>query len=169
MPKYGDGAWPVEGGHMREPSANRRLRAGSVIVFGTAIVLAVFSVVAVFAPMRGEEELAGTTFADLQASNPGFARVVWHYNAGIAVLVLGLSVLVAFLAWKELSRGSRTAWFTILFIGVTIAVALLAAHVGISHPDVTHWGPPIVLPILLLIRLAISAKPVLSGSRGMAA
>lgn len=149
---------------MEGPQASRSWHAGWIIVFGTAVAFMIVAVITVLTPLRGEEELAGLTFAELQAENPGLAAALWHVNAGIGVIVFGVSFLVAVLAWRGLARGSRSAWFSVLIVGVTFAVAIVVVHGAIGHPSFAHWGPPLLLTVAMLIGLGLAAKPVFSAS-----
>lgn len=143
---------------------NIRLRVGWLTVLAIAVVFMIFSVIVVVTPLRGEEEYTGTTFSDIRSSNPQLANVIWHYTAAIGTIAFGTNLLIALLAWKGLSKGSRVAWYSTLLVAVTFAVSLVVAHVPIGHPSFEHWGPPVVLTAALLVGLAISAKPILSRS-----
>lgn len=145
-------------------TTDRRLRIGSLLVGLVGIVYAVLGIVTVRTPMRGEEALAGMTFAELQATNPAVADTVWHLNAGIGAIVVGIGVLFAFLAWHGLANGSRLAWYSVAILAVTFVGAILVAHVPVGHPSVSHWGPPLVATLVLLSGLAITAKPVFSAT-----
>jgi len=135
------------------------LRAGWLIVFGIGIAFVGIALYITITPLPLEEDYAGTTFADLQRTNPRLANVIWHDYVAFGLLLLGVSALTVVLAWKGLSQGSHLAWYAILIIGVTIAVMLVLAHVPVGY-DVTHYGAALVLDAILLTGLAISAKPV---------
>ena len=124
------------------------------------------AVVAALNPLLGEEgEFVGLTFQELQATNPRLADNVWHLNVGVSSLAFGASLLVVLLAWRGLSGGSRLAWYSILFLNLTFAAAVVAAHVPIYiryGSSFDHWFLPATLTLVQLVGLAVTAKPVFS-------
>ncbi len=144
---------------MEKPAASRRLGVGWLIVFAIGIAFMAIALYIAATPLPLEEGYAGTTFANLQRTNPQLANVIWHDYVAFGLLLLGVSVLTVVLSWKGLSQGSPLAWYSLLIIGVTIAVMLVLAHVPVGY-DFSHYGVALVLDAILLIGLAISAKPV---------
>lgn len=141
---------------------DKRLLAGRVLILVVGIIFIAFSAFVVVTPLRGEEEYVGMTFRELQSVNSNLASVVWHYTAAIGVIAFGVNLFIVVLAWKEFSRGTTLAWYSILLLTLTFAAALIIAHVPIRHPSFAHWGMPTILTFLYLVGLAISARPVLS-------
>jgi hypothetical protein len=142
---------------------DRRLTTGWILVFAVSVAFILFSVVGILNPLRGEEELTNITYEELEATNPGLADTIWHYNTGIWIIVDGVAVLMAALAFTQLRHGSRQAWFTILWLAIVFVASILAAHLPVGHPGVGHWGPPVVLTGILIIGLWVASKPVLSA------
>jgi hypothetical protein len=150
----------------RNTSAGQRgLAVGSGLIVAVAAVFVILATVNIVNPMRGEESLAGMSFAELEASNPALADTVWHLNTGVNAIVIGVGALTAFLAWTGLRRGSREAWYAIAIVAVTFAVAILVAHAPVGHPGVSHWAPPLVVTAVLFLGLGISAKAILLSPR----
>lgn len=141
---------------------NRSLLAGRTIIVAIGIIFVVFSIIVAITPLRGEEDYVGTSFADLQATNPRLANAVWHYTTGIGIILLGVNLLIVVLAWKGLSRGSSLAWYSILLLSLTFLVGLFMAHVPIGHTSFAHIGIPSILTAIYFVGLAVSAKTVLS-------
>lgn len=125
------------------PAEAGKPTVGPGLIVVAALMFMVAAVVNLLNPMQGEEALAGTTFAGLQQRDPALADTVWHLNAGINTIAFGIAVLVAWLAWTRLRRGSREAWYSIAVVAVTFAVAIVLAHVPVGHPSASHWGPPL--------------------------
>lgn len=146
-------------------SRSRSLLAGQVVIIAIGIIFTIFSVRIVFTPMIGEEEYVGISFKDLQATNPKLANSLWHYSTAIGIIVAGVNLLIAMLAWKGLSKGStlaRYSWLSMLILSLTFAVALLLAHVPIGHIGFAHVGIQSILTLLYLVGLGVSAKAVFS-------
>lgn len=150
---------------MRNPRGILALRAGSLIIVAASIVIMIFvGAVALPRPLFGEEERAGTTFSELQASNPGLADVVWHYHTAVSILAFATALLMVLLVWKGVSKGSPFAWYSVLFLTLMFLASLLVAHVPVRM-SFAHWGPPFILTLIILAGLAVAAKPVLSMPR----
>lgn len=141
-----------------------RLGVGIAIILLATVLLMVVLAITFFNPMRGEEEFAGTTFAELEANDPQIAKVIWHYNAALTVTWFGLSATAAVLAWKALPARSRIAWYAIGGIGLLSLVTLLVSHVPPGHPSVDHWGPFLLVTLVLLAGLALCARPIFGRS-----
>ncbi len=146
-------------------SGGRALQVGRLIVIVIGIIFATIAVGVAVTPLPGEEAYAGTTFAELQSSNPRIANIIWHDYVAFGILFLGVSVLIVLLAWQGLSPGSRLVWSSLVLLGITILAFLVLAHVPIGHTDPLHFGLPLLLAVVLLIGLALSASSVFSGAR----
>ncbi len=146
-----------------ESSDKRRLRAGSNIISVVSLVFVAFSIFGILNPMDGEEVLTGVTYQELESSTPGVAQTIQHYNTGIWLMVDGLAILMAVLAWKGLRQGSRLALYVIAWSAVVFLISLLGGHVFVSHPGLAHWGPPAALTLVLLAGVALAARPVMSS------
>lgn len=141
-----------------------RLRGGIAIILLAIVLLMVVLAITFFNPMRGEEEFAGTTFAEIETNDPQLAKVIWHYNAALTVTWFGLGATAAVLAFKALPARSRIAWYAIGGIGLLSLVTLLISHAPPGHPSVDHWGPFLAVTLVLLAGLALAARPVLGRS-----
>lgn len=138
------------------------LQAGWIIIFALGIVSMPLSVVIAATPMLGEEEYAGISYRNLQATNPQLANIIWHDTVAFGTLLFGISLLSTILSWKGLSQGSSLAWYSLLILGVTFLAAFLLAHFPIGNTSFQHIGLALVLQPIYYIGLAVSAKPVLS-------
>lgn len=148
---------------MQGGATGTRLRVGWMIVFAVAVVSMAYSVVIAATPLLGEEEFAGTTFAELQAANPRVANVVWHDTVAVGIVTFGAALVAALLAWKGLAKGSPIAWYSLFLLALTFLAALLLAHVPVGNTGLLHIGPGTLLLAIALVGLAIAAKPALAG------
>lgn len=89
--------------------------------------------------------------------NPRIANVIWHDTVAFGTLVFGGSFVVVVLAWMDLSRGLRLAWYSLLILGLALLVALPLTHFPIGNTSLVHIGPGFVLLAIFLIVLAVSA------------
>ncbi len=85
------------------------LRAGWILVVVVALAFMAIAINTALNPLSLEEAFAGTTIAELQAATPQLANVVRHLYVSIGVLFFGANLLVVFLVWQGLARGSRLA------------------------------------------------------------
>ena len=150
---------------MGDVKKDRRLQVAWITFAVLSVVSMAYSVVIATTPLLGEEEFAGTSFAQLRVTNPRIADVIWHDTVAFGIVAFGVSFLGFVLAWKGLSRGSRLAWYSLLIIAVTYLGALLFAHVPIGNTSPAHLGAAYVIFPTYLVALAISMKPVFSASR----
>ena len=145
------------------------LRAGWIIVVAVALAFMAIAINTALNPLSLEEAFAGTTIAELQAASPQLANVVRHLYVSIGVLFFGANLLVVFLVWQGLARGSRLAWTSLLILGVTFLALFLLAHLPIGHTESRHFWLPTTLAVVYLVGLGLAAKPVLSaGGEGSA-
>ncbi len=144
------------------------LLAGRIIVVVVALAYMAIAINLVLNPLSLEEAFAGTTFVELQAASPQLANVVWHLYVSIGGLTFGASVLIVFLVWQGLARGSCLAWTSLLILGVTFLALFLLAHLPIGHTESRHFWVPTTLAVVYLVGLGLAAKPVLSAGEGSA-
>ncbi len=154
---------------MRASGTDRWLKAGWIIVFISAIAFMIFSIFDASTPLLGEEQFAGTTYANLQTTSPKIANIIWHDTVLFGLSLFTIFAVVAILSWRELSKGSRLAWYLLVFWGPGYLVAALVAHVPIGDTSPSHTALPTALLIVYFIGLLVSGKAILSETSGVAA
>ena len=120
-----------------------------------------FSVIDASTPLLGEEQYVGKTYSSLQVTDPQVANIIWHDTVLFGMSLFTISLITAILSWRELSRGSRLAWYVLLLWGLGFFIAALVAHVPIGDTSFSHTGPATILLIVYFAGLALSAKSVL--------
>lgn len=145
---------------MAEAKLDPRLRAGRVMIIAMGVAFMVIGLVAATNPLPGEEEYLGRSFAQIRAADPQLGNIIWHDYAAFGILWFGASALIVYLAWRGLSRPSRQAWISIFILSATFLAFLIAAHVPVGNTSLGHFGVPVILAAILMIGVAIAAKPV---------
>ena len=146
---------------MEQRSKNGKLRAGWIITFLASVAFMAYSVIDASIPLLGEEQYVGKTYASLQVTDPKVANIIWHDTVLFGISLFAISLIMAVLSWRELSRGSRLAWYVLLLWGVGFFIAALVAHAPIGNTSFSHVGPATILLIIYLVGLGISANSVL--------
>ena len=147
---------------MRQGKVDGRLQVGRALIIVMGILFMAIGVVAATNPLPQEEGYLGRSFGEIRAADPQLGNVVWHDYVAFGTLLFGVSFLIVYLAWSGLRRSSREAWLSISVLAVTILAFLVFAHVPIGNTSFSHFGIATILALLLILGLAVSAKPVFS-------
>lgn len=141
---------------MKETMGNTRLRVGRITLLALGMVFMFYSVLTATTPLLAEENYAGTTYSNLQATNPQLAKIIWHDHVGFGIVNFAGSLLVVILAWGGLARNLPLAWYSLIILGLTSLAFLLLAHVPFGISGFDHIGPGLILNAIYFLALAIS-------------
>ena len=145
---------------MRGGGEDWRLRVARTTFVVLGVAAMALGVVDATSPMYGLEEFAGTSFAELQASDQKIADVLRHDAVEFGLIVSGLGFLIVVLAWRGPSRGSRLAWYALLILAATILTSAVFAHVPVGITSLAHLAEFYIVFPIYLTALALAAKPV---------
>ncbi len=143
-----------------EAERDRLLKTGRIIIIIVGIISMLYSVVVATTPLLGEEAYVGTTYANLQVTNPSLARIIWHDTVGVGIITFFVSLTSVILGWKGLSRASSAAWYSLLVLWMGFVFALVLAHFPIGNTSFVHIGPGAILLSIDFLGIMLSARAV---------
>jgi hypothetical protein len=133
------------------------LRAGWMITFTACVAFIMYGIFDMLIPLWGEESYDGTTYAQLVSSQPKLANLFWHDSVLYGSAIVLVSLMIAILAWRDISRGSKLAWALASLWTVGLFVSGLVAHIAIADTSFSHVGYATILLLVLFTGLGISS------------
>lgn len=147
---------------MRRTGINNPTTIGRAIIIGVGIFSMFYSVYFALTPLQGEEAYAGTTYSNLQATDPKLANILWHDGVALGSVSFAVSLLSVVLAWKGLPRAWGLAWNSLLILWAGFLAGLILAHFPIGNTSIGHIGPVVIALSADALGLALTAGPLFS-------
>jgi hypothetical protein len=153
---------------MSQPKKRDSVWWGSLIlvIYGVAHAVTMVLMMTTYLsnPLIPEEEAQlGSTFAQIQVTNPYLAKYIWWIiNAWVLPYALLLTLVVIPLAWKAVKKRQKWAWYTILTIEIPFWLLFYAVCIHLHTNWVQHWLIFTPFFILFLIGMILPARQILA-------